>query len=214
MAMGWLKGLVAPQAFPDPSQQQQGMPMQQPGGPPIGGMMPPQGGAPYGMQPGMQSMQPGMMQPGMMQPGMMQPGMQGMQPGLQPGMMQGMQPGMAPAVPYDPNAGAGVPGAMQWSTGTRTQGSTQGISGGGISGGGISGGGISGGGISGGATVPDGGAASLEARCAQLQHDVDSLALFARTLLTMLEEAKIVTREQFDATKNRLDMLDGKLDDR
>jgi hypothetical protein len=55
---------------------------------------------------------------------------------------------------------------------------------------------------------------SLEARCAQLQHDVDSLALFARTLLTMLEESKVVTRAQFDATKNRLDMLDGKLDDR
>lgn len=55
---------------------------------------------------------------------------------------------------------------------------------------------------------------SLEARCAQLQHDVESLALFARTLLTMLEEAKIVTREQFETTKHRLDLLDGKLDDR
>ncbi len=56
--------------------------------------------------------------------------------------------------------------------------------------------------------------ASLDPRCAQLQHDVDSLALFARTLLTMLEDSKVVTRAQPDATKNRLDMLDGKLDDR
>ncbi len=51
-------------------------------------------------------------------------------------------------------------------------------------------------------------------RVAQLQHDVESLALFARTLLTMLEEKNIVTRQQFDETKRRLDMLDGKLDDR
>ena len=98
---------------------------------------------------------------------------------------------------------------MQWSTGTRTQGSAQGSPGGGISGGGISGGAA--GGVAAAATGEGG---SLEARCAQLQHDVDSLALFARTLLTMLEESKVVTRAQFDATKNRLDMLDGKLDDR
>ena len=89
---------------------------------------------------------------------------------------------------------------MQWSTGTKTQGAAGGISGGGISG-------------SGGA-APQQGAQSLEARCAQLEHDIQSMALFARTLLTMLEEGKLVTREQFDATKHRLDMLDGKLDDK
>jgi 3-oxoacyl-ACP reductase-like protein len=93
---------------------------------------------------------------------------------------------------------------MQWSTGTRTQGAAQGVAGG-----------ISGGAVAvAGAVAGAGGAASLEAKCAQLQHDVDSLALFARTLLTMLEESKVVTRAQFDETKNRLDMLDGKLDDR
>ena len=102
--------------------------------------------------------------------------------------------------PYDASQ---LPNPMQWSTGTKTQGGApQAISG------------NVGGAIAGGATVADGGGGSLEARCAQLQHDVDSLALFARTLLTMLEENKVVTREQFDATKNRLDMLDGKLDDR
>lgn len=172
MAMGWLKGLVAPTAFGDGAQQQQGMPGMQPqqGGPPIGG-------TPYGAPPNMPP----------------------------PGTPAIGAPG-GPA-PYDASA---LPNAMQWSTGTRTQGA--GGAGGGVSGGqsggGISGGGISGGGVSGGAGT------SLEARCVQLQHDVDSLALFARTLLTMLEESKVVTREQFDATKNRLDMLDGKLDDR
>jgi len=103
--------------------------------------------------------------------------------------------------PYDASA---LPSAMQWSTGTRTQGAPGAV------------GAISGGGgnvVSPAADTAIGGT-SLEARCAQLQHDVDSLALFARTLLTMLEESKVVTRAQFDATKNRLDMLDGKLDDR
>jgi hypothetical protein len=177
MAMGWLKGLVAPTAFSDGQggqQQQQGMPGMQPGGPPVGGMP---GQSPYGAA-----------------PGQMPP------PGTPPIGAPG-----GPA-PYDASA---LPNAMQWSTGTRTQGAAQGISGGGISGGGVSGGGISGG-----AGVSGGGAQSLEARVNQLQHDVESLALFARTLLTMLEEGKHVTREQFDATKHRLDMLDGKLDDR
>jgi hypothetical protein len=146
MAMGWLKGLVAPAAFGDNAQPPlPGMP--QPGGPPVGGM-PPQG-APGG-----------------------------------------------PA-PYDASA---LPNAMQWSTGTRTQGSAGAVSPAAST-------------MVGDAT-PGASGGSAEARIAQLQHDVDSLALFARTLLTMLEDSKVVTRAQFDATKNRLDMLDGKLDDR
>ena len=166
MAMGWLKGLVAPAAFADGAQQQGMQPAQQQGGPPLGGAP-----SPYGVQPGMM-------------------------PGMQPPQQQG-----GPA-PYDTS---GLNSPMQWSTGTKTQGSGGGISGGGIAGGGIAGAATQSGAVAGG---------SLEARCAQLQHDVDSLALFARTLLTMLEEGKLVTREQFDATKQRLDMLDGKLDDR
>ena len=172
MAMGWLKGLVAPAAFGDQQQGQMMPGMQQPGGPPVGGMMPPQGGSPYGVGPAMG-----------------QPAMGQMGAGPPPGTPPIGAPG-GPA-PYDASQ---LTGAMQWSTGTRPQGSAQG--------------GISGGGAAGGAT------ASLEAKCAQLQHDVDSLALFSRTLLTMLEEGKVVTRAQFDETKNRLDMLDGKLDDR
>jgi hypothetical protein len=171
MAMGWLKGLVAPAAFGDNAQAPlPGMPQQ--GGPPVGGM-PPQGGSPYGA-----AMPP---------------------PGTPPIGAPG-----GPA-PYDASA---LPNAMQWSTGTRTQGAAQGMTVGAISPaastvvGGV------------GAGAGAGGGGSAEARIAQLQHDVDSLALFARTLLTMLEESRVVTRAQFDATKSRLDMLDGKLDDR
>jgi hypothetical protein len=155
--------------------------------------MPPAGGSPYGVAPAM--------------PGM--GGMPGMGP--PPGGPPMAQPMGGPQA-YDPSA----LGAMQWSTGTRTQGSSQG-GGAGAPAAGIAGP-ISGAGIAAGAAGAAQGVAgapgSLEARCAQLQHDVDSLALFARTLLTMLEENKVVTREQFDATKTRLDMLDGKLDDR
>ena len=169
MAMGWLKGLVAPAAFPDNNPQgAQGMPPM--GGPPMGGAP-----SPYGVQPGMP-------------------------PGMQP------PPGGPP--PYDSSA---INSPMQWSTGTKTQG---GASQGGASQGGASQGIAQGGLASLAAPAASGTTGSLEARCAQLQHDVDSLALFARTLLTMLEDSKIVTREQFDATKQRLDMLDGKLDDR
>jgi hypothetical protein len=168
MAMGWLKGLVAPTAFGDAAQAP--LPGMAPGGgPPIGGM-PPQGGAPYGGAP-----------------------YGGAPYGVAP-----PPPGMAPPA-YDPSS---LPNAMQWSTGTRTQGGAGAQVG--------AGGNV----VSALAETSTAPPQSLEARCAQLQHDVDSLALFARTLLTMLEDSKVVTRAQFDATKNRLDMLDGKLDDR
>jgi hypothetical protein len=123
------------------------------------------------------------------------------QPMQQP--MQQQQPPMQQPMGMQGN----LPDASQWSTGTRTQGSAQ------QGGGGISGGGSTGGSISGG-TAAAGGGKSLDARCAELEHDVASLALFARTLLTMLEDQKVVTREQFMETKNKLDMLDGKIDDR
>jgi hypothetical protein len=56
--------------------------------------------------------------------------------------------------------------------------------------------------------------AALEAECARLRGDVESIALFARTLLTLLQEKKVVTPDEFQETKKKLDMLDGKLDDR
>jgi hypothetical protein len=105
----------------------------------------------------------------------------GAQPPMQPGMQQGMPQGVQ-------GTGGGILDPMQWQTGTRTQGSASGQTGGGV--------------------------AALEARCAELSNDVASLALFARTLLTLLEDAKVITRDQFMETKNRLDALDGKIDDR
>lgn len=87
-----------------------------------------------------------------------------------------------------PGQATGVPGAMEWSVGTKTQGQSSAVS--------------------------TGGAQNLEAKNAQLQHDVESLALFARTLLTLLETKNVVTRAEFEETKKQLDLLDGKLDDR
>ncbi len=56
--------------------------------------------------------------------------------------------------------------------------------------------------------------AALEAQVLELRHDVESLALFSRTLLTVMLERSILTPEKFQETKNQIDMLDGKLDDR
>lgn len=55
---------------------------------------------------------------------------------------------------------------------------------------------------------------ALETRCEELRRDIESIALFARTLLTLLQEKQIVTPEQFQEAHRKLDMLDGKLDDR
>ena len=126
--------------------------------------------------------------------------------GYPPGMQQGMPPQGGPpvggATPYGYQQPMQQPMPMQpaeqwqpqqWSQGTRTQGEAAGA-----------------------VAQPLAPQASIAGgdRVAQLQHDVESLALFARTLLTMLEEKNVVTRAQFDETKKRLDMLDGKLDDR
>jgi hypothetical protein len=46
--------------------------------------------------------------------------------------------------------------------------------------------------------------AELEARCAELRRDVDHLALFARTLLAMLEDKQLATEEQFQETLRKL----------
>lgn len=94
-----------------------------------------------------------------------------------------------PAPGSPPLAGAPDPGLspMTWSTGTKTQAEAQGL---------------------------PGGSLAADKRVAELEHDVKALALFARTLLTVLEEKNVFSREQFEATKKRLDLLDGKLDDR
>jgi hypothetical protein len=62
--------------------------------------------------------------------------------------------------------------------------------------------------------APEARVAILEARCDELRRDMESIALFARTMLTLLEEKQIITQSQFQETKQKLDLLDGKLDDR
>ncbi len=56
-----------------------------------------------------------------------------------------------------------------------------------------------------GTTAPDARVAELEARCAQLRQDVDRIALFARTLLALLEEKQVATEEHFQETLRKLD---------
>jgi len=110
--------------------------------------------------------------------------------GFQPPQGMPMAPPVAPemAQPYQ---------APQWSSGTKTQGEAQGISKG----------------------VSSPAAATIDPNAAQptlaqLQHDLEALALFARTLLTMREEKDGDTRQELDETENRRYVLGGKLDDR
>jgi hypothetical protein len=48
--------------------------------------------------------------------------------------------------------------------------------------------------------------AELEARVAQLQNDVGHIALFARTLLALLEERGITSEEHFQEVLRKLDV--------
>ncbi len=52
---------------------------------------------------------------------------------------------------------------------------------------------------------PDPKIAELEAKCAELRRDVDSIASFARTLLVLLEDKGIATEQLFAETKRKLD---------
>jgi hypothetical protein len=47
--------------------------------------------------------------------------------------------------------------------------------------------------------------AALEARCAQLRQDVDHIAIFARALLTLLEEKGVASEEQFQEALRKLE---------
>jgi hypothetical protein len=47
--------------------------------------------------------------------------------------------------------------------------------------------------------------AALEAQCAELRHDIESIAVFARTLLTLLEDKQITTPEQFAETRKKIE---------
>lgn len=56
--------------------------------------------------------------------------------------------------------------------------------------------------------------AALEAQTAQLRKDNEAIALFARTLLTVMIDCKLLTEEEFRATKEKIDLIDGKLDEK
>lgn len=63
-------------------------------------------------------------------------------------------------------------------------------------------------------TTSDARIQQLEARCEGLQRDLESLALFAQTLLAVLEDKKVMTTQDFQETRRKLDLMDGRLDDR
>ena len=47
----------------------------------------------------------------------------------------------------------------------------------------------------------------------ELRGDLECVGLFARTLLTLLEEKQIVTQDQLLEARKKIDLLDGKLDE-
>jgi hypothetical protein len=59
------------------------------------------------------------------------------------------------------------------------------------------------------ATGGDPRVAELEAHCAQLRRDVDHIALFARTLLALLEEKQVATEQQFQDALRKLESVQG-----
>ncbi len=54
----------------------------------------------------------------------------------------------------------------------------------------------------------------LENKCEELRRDLESVALFAQTLLAVLDDKKVMNQQDFQDMKRKLDLLDGRLDDR
>lgn len=61
---------------------------------------------------------------------------------------------------------------------------------------------------------PDARVAQLENRCEELRRDLESVALFAQTLLAILEDKKVLSQQDFQEMRRKLDLMDGRLDDR
>lgn len=55
---------------------------------------------------------------------------------------------------------------------------------------------------------------AAEAEIARLRQDVDAIALFARTLLALLESKGVCNEQEFQAMKLKIDAMDGKVDGR
>jgi hypothetical protein len=60
------------------------------------------------------------------------------------------------------------------------------------------------------ATAP----AALEQRVARLETNLMALGLYARTMLTLLHDKGVISREEFSSRLHQLDMLDGTRDGR
>ena len=66
----------------------------------------------------------------------------------------------------------------------------------------------------GGAGGADARVVALENKCEELKRDLESVALFAQTLLAVLEDKKVMTQQDFQEMRRKLDLMDGRLDDR
>jgi hypothetical protein len=205
MAMDWLKGLVGPMAqFSPTGQPMQGPPGAAPypqqgygppmGGPPVGG--PPVGGAPPpAAAPGTWGA-PLAWDPNAPAPGGAQPTYGAGMPGVDPnafapayGTPAYGAPGQAPSYGAPGQAPSyGAPGQAP-SYGAPPPGAPA-------------------------APGADPRVAQLENRCEELRRDLESLALFAQTLLAVLEDKKVMSQQDFQEMRRKLDLLDGKLDDR
>lgn len=202
MAMDWLKGLVGPVAQFSPSgQPMQGSPAFPPsyGGPPVGGAPP--GGAP---PPGAWGPPPGAWDPNAPPAGGAGPSYGAGMPGVDPNAFgtsgygsgpvssssYGTPPGYGASQPppYNPPSvppyGAPVPGSPSF-------GPTPGPGG-----------------------DPAARVIQLENKVEELKRDAESLALFAQALLAVLEDKKVMTQQDFQEMRRKLDLMDGRLDDR
>lgn len=184
MAMDWLKGLVAPVAQFSPTGQPMGAPQ---GGAFPPGYGPPAGGPPVGGAP-----------PGAWSP----PASPGGAPAGSPSYGAGM-PGVdanAFGAAYSATPSYGSP-PQTASYGTPPQTASYGAPAQTASYGAP-------------ATPESARIVALENKCEELRRDLESVALFAQTLLAVLEDKKIMTTQDFQDTRRKLDLLDGRLDDR
>jgi hypothetical protein len=199
MAMDWLKGLVGPVAQFSPAGQpmQGGAPGGSPAFPPAYGGAPPGAGGPAGggaPPPGAWGPPPGAWDPNAPPQGA------GPAAAADPGSFGGPGAYSPPPATYGaPSYGAATAYNAPGNYGAAAPSP-------------------SGGGAGGWSAAPQGGAdariAQLENRCEELRRDLESVALFAQTLLAVLEDKKVMTQQDFQEMRRKLDLVDGRLDDR
>lgn len=201
MAMDWLKGLVGPVAQFSPSGQAiPGAPGGSPAYPPAyGGPAPGSPGAPGGAPP------PGAWGP---PPGAWDPGSPPLGGAPAPVAPMPSDPSGLGGAAYGPPPAYGAPAynASPTYSPPPTYGAPAASPGSSAASAGVGWG------------APQGGQeariAQLENRCEELKRDLESVALFAQTLLAVLEDKKMMTQQDFQEMRRKLDLLDGRLDDR